>query len=63
MEILIFIGIIVGILTIFIGGGILGWVLKVIGMIFSFLWDGCLSSMGCVTWIIIGFLILLVLAL
>lgn len=60
MEIIL---IFIGACLFFFFGGLFGWVLKVIGMIFSFLWDGCLSSMGCVTWIIIGFLILLVLAL
>ena len=60
MELLL---IVIGACLLFFFGGLFGWVVKVIGMIFSFLWDGCLSSMGCVTWIIIGFLILLVLAL
>ena len=55
--------ILIGGCLLFIFGGLFGWVLRAIGMVFSFLWDGCLSSMGCAGWIIIGFLILLVLAL
>lgn len=60
MEIII---VLIGAILLFFFGGLFGWVVRAIGMVFSFLWDGCLSSMGCAGWIIIGFIILLVLAL
>ncbi len=47
----------------FVGGGLLGWVLKGVMAAINFLWDGCLSSMGCVSWVVIGFLVMLALAL
>jgi len=60
MEVIL---ILIGACLLFFFGGLFGWVVKVLGTIFNFLWDGCMNSMGCMAWIIIGFLILLVLAL
>ncbi len=60
MEIII---VLIGAILLFFFGGLFGWVVKFVSMIVSFLMDGCWSSMGCISWIIIGFLILLVLAL
>lgn len=60
MELLL---IVIGACLLFFFGGLFGWVVKFVSMIFSFLMDGCWSSMGCISWIIIGFIILFVLAL
>ena len=51
------IGILLVILIVFIGGGLLGWVLKGLGVVFDFLWDGCSTSMGCLFWVVVGFLL------
>ena len=61
MEILAIVGIIALIVIAFTGGGLLGWVLKAIGAIISFLSDGCGSCMQFFFWIFIAFLVLLVL--
>ena len=58
MEILAVIGILLVILIVFIGGGLLGWVLKGLGVVFDFLWDGCSTSLGCLFWVVVGFLLL-----
>ncbi|MBO7137471.1 MAG: hypothetical protein J6V92_03280 [Bacteroidaceae bacterium] len=58
MEILAVIGILLVILMVFIGGGLLGWVLKGLGVVFDFLWDGCSTSLGCLFWVVVGFLLL-----
>lgn len=57
---------IIGILVIgifaFIFMGLLGWIIKIFGWVFEFLWDGCFQTLGCFFWIIIIFLFLIVLA-
>ena len=53
MEILAVIGIIALIALIFFGGGILGWILQVVGFIFEKLFDGCQT-----TFIVFGLLLL-----
>ena len=60
MEIVLFI---LGGLLLFAVLGLLGWVLKGLGVVFEFLWDGCSTSMGCLFWVILGFLLLAGLAL
>ena len=55
MEILTFIGLLVLIVLIFIVGGLLGWGLKGLGKIFSFLLEGCSTT---IAWIIFGFILL-----
>ena len=47
MEILAVIGIIALIALIFFGGGILGWILQVVGFIFEKLFEGCQTTFGC----------------
>ena len=55
MEILTFIGLLVLIVLIFIVGGLLGWGLKGLSKIFSFLLEGCGTT---IAWIICGFILL-----
>ena len=62
MEILAIIGIIVLVLIVFTGGGILGWVLKGLGVIFEFLLEGWGSCLRVVVWIILILLFLFALA-
>lgn len=52
------IGIIFLVIILFILGGICGWVLKAIGYVIEFLFNGCLNSLGCLFW---GGMILLLL--
>ena len=59
MEIIL---VILGGLLLFAVFGLLGWVLKGLGVVFDFLWDGCSTSMGCLFWAVIGFLLLASLA-
>ena len=62
MEILTIIGIILLIGLIYVGGGLLGWVLKGLGEILGFLskgWDSCFSA---IIWIILVILFLCALA-
>ena len=61
MTILTIIGLIVLIALLFVGGGLLGWLIKGVGAIFSFLMDGCGSTLGCLFWIFIGFCVIIVL--
>ena len=58
MELLTIIGILFVILIVFIGGGLFGWLLKGLGVVFDFLWDGCSTSMGCLFWVVIAILVL-----
>lgn len=58
MEILAVIGIIVVILVVFTGGGILGWMLRGIGMVFGFLLEGNQNCLGCFIKIILAFFFL-----
>ncbi len=55
--------IIVGIIFVglfgFIFLGVLGWIIKILGYVFDFLFDGCCQSLGCLFWIVIIFLVLI----
>lgn len=51
------IGIVVVVLLVLVGGGLLGWLITLIGKIFEFLFDGLASGLGCL-WRIILFIIL-----
>jgi hypothetical protein len=59
MEILAVIGIIALIALIFFGGGILGWILQVVGFIFEKLFEGCQTSFGCLFVVVVFGLLLL----
>ncbi len=62
MEILAFIGIILLIGLIYVGGGLLGWVLRGFGEIIGFLskgWDSCFSV---IVWIFLIILFIMALA-
>ena len=59
MEILIVIGIIALIALIFLGGGIIGWILQVVGYIFGKLFEGCQTTFGCLFLIMVFGLLLL----
>ena len=54
------IGIIVLIALLFVGGGLLGWLIKGVEVVFSFLMDGCSNTLGCLLWIFIGICVLVV---
>ena len=62
MEVLAIIGIIVLALIIFTGGGLLGWLLKGLGVIFEFLLEGWGSCLRVIFWIVIIFIALIALA-
>jgi hypothetical protein len=62
MEILGIIGFILLIVVLFVGGGLLGWVLKGLGVIFGFLEEGCSTTLGCLVWVVIIIILLLGLA-
>ena len=62
MEIVLVILGVLGALLLFVAFGLLGWVLKGLGVVFDFLWDGCSTSMGCLFWVVIGILVLVSLA-
>lgn len=55
MEILLLLFLLV---ILFVGGGLFGWLLKGIEVIFSFLGKGCGNTMGCLFWVFIGFVLL-----
>ena len=55
MEILTFIGFLLLLVLLFVCGGLLGWGLKGLGKIFSFLLEGCGTT---IAWIIFGFILL-----
>ena len=61
MTILTIIGVFVLIILFFVGGGLLGWLIKGIEVVFSFLLEGCSHTLGCLLWIFIGFCVLVVL--
>ena len=63
MTILTIIGVFVLIVLLFVGGGLLGWLIKGIEVVFSFLLEGCSHTLGCLLWIFIGFCVLVVLIL
>ena len=45
----------------FFGGGIIGWIFNIIGYILSFFFDGCMHIVGCLFWVIVVFIALVVL--
>jgi len=57
------IGIIILLIIAFIVLGLLGWGLKILGWVFDFLWEGCSTSIGCLFWVFVIFLIIIGLAL
>lgn len=61
MEILTIIGLIALIILLFVGGSLLGWVIKGLEVVFSFLWDGCSSTLGYIFWVIAGIIVMLAL--
>jgi hypothetical protein len=61
MTILTIIGVVVLIVLLFVGGGLLGWLIKGLEAVFTFLSEGCSHTLGCLFWIIIGFCVLVVL--
>ena len=58
MTILTIIGVVVLIGLLFVGGGLLGWLIKGFEILFSFMSEGCNHTLGCLFWV---FVILLVL--
>jgi hypothetical protein len=62
MEILEVLGIVVFIVFLFVGGGILGWLLKGIGVVFEFLFEGWGSCLRVIVWIILIIILLMALA-
>ncbi len=61
MEILTIIGAFFFIVFLFVGGGLLGWVIKGVGAVCGFLLDGCGSTLGCLFWFFVGFVMLVAL--
>lgn len=59
MEILGIIGLIVLGLMVFVGFSLLGWVLKLLGLVFGFLWDGCSTTFGCLFWVFVIIIVLM----
>ena len=53
MEILSVIGIRILLIVCFVAFGLLGWVLKALGVVFDFLQEGCSTSFGCLFWVFI----------
>lgn len=61
MDVLTVIGIIVLIIFAFVFLGLAGWVLKGLGVVFNFLWEGCSTSIGCLFWVVFAFFVLMTL--
>ena len=59
MEVLGIIGLIVLGLIAFVGLGLLGWALKLLGYVLEFLWDGCSTTLGCLFWVFIIIIVLM----
>ena len=55
------IGIILLGIVVFVFLGLAGWVLKAFGWVFEFLEEGCSTSVGCIFWVIVVILLLIVL--
>ena len=55
MEILAFIGLIVLVILLFVGGGLFGWIIKGFVEIVKFLFEGCGTT---IAWIIFGIILL-----
>lgn len=53
MDILTIILVIVGIIVALLLLSAAGWVLKLLQVVFSFLWEGCSTSLGCIVTIIV----------
>ena len=53
------VGIIFLIILAFVLLGLLGWVLKALGVVFDFLQEGCSTSFGCIFWVIAAIVLLL----
>ena len=53
------IGLIVIGLIAFVGLGLLGWILKLLGFVCGFLWDGCSTTLGCLFWGILVIVLLI----
>ena len=53
------VGIIVLVILAFVFLGLLGWGLKVLELVFEFLWEGCANSIGCLFWVFVAILILI----
>lgn len=53
------VGIIFLIILAFVLLGLLGWVLKALGVVFDFLQEGCSTSIGCIFWVIAAIVLLL----
>lgn len=58
MEVLGIIGLIVLGVIAFVGLGLLGWVLKLLGYVLEFLWEGFCTTLG---WLFWAFIIIIVL--
>lgn len=52
------VGIVILGIVVFILFGIGGWILKFLGYILEFLFDGLLNSIGCLFWVIVIILII-----
>jgi len=55
------VGIIILGIVAFVFFGLLGWVLKGVGVVFDFLWEGCSTSLGCFFWIAVAIFVLMAL--
>ena len=53
------VGFILLIILAFVLLGLLGWVLKALGVVFDFLQEGCSTSFGCIFWVIAAIVLLL----
>lgn len=45
-------------ILVFVILGIGGWILKIIGYVIEFLFDGCMNSIGCLVWVIVFIVII-----
>ena len=62
MEILGIIGIIVLIVFFFVAGGLLGWIVKGLGVVIDFLFKGWGSCLSVIIWIFLFIVVLMALA-
>ena len=60
MGILAIIGIILLAIMLFVCGGLLGWMFKIIEIVFEFLLSGCSSCISVIIWIILIVLLLMI---
>lgn len=54
------IGLIILGFILFVSCSILGWILKLLGYVFEFLWEGFVKSLGCLFWVFVIFCLLIV---